>query len=345
LKRLPDGKYVYQEFADWWLASVEKFKELSGAYPDYITIQNELDWAVEYDGCEFMPVEGTNKDGVHFAGYDQAVIAVSDRLKSALGAQAPKILGPENFSIGLTSNMIGAPGAPNTPRAVLWADPATPTGKAVIDRLFGVSYHIYGSDAKPSSPRHERFHTALQALSNAYRPLNKPMFQTEFLEGDTLTELAKMIHDTLAIGEASSYFVWISGRTAREEGHALVYYNPEDQSIERRERFYAMKHFSAFIGEGWNRVEAASSDPAVLLSTYIKPATRELVAVLINPTDRERRVVMAPEGDTYKGVKATIYRTIQGESGERWRQLPLPADNMVTLPARSIATVKYAAPT
>jgi endo-1,4-beta-xylanase len=344
LKRLPNEKYAYNDFADWWLASVEKFKALSGDYPDYITIQNELDWAVSYDGCEFMPTEGTNKDGVHFAGYDQALFAVADRLKAALGAQSPKILGPETFTIRLTSDMVGAPGAPNTPRAVLWADPTTASGQSVLDRLFGVSYHIYGSNADPSKPQYERFHTALQAVANTYRPLHKPMFQTEFLEGQTLTELAEMIHDTLAIGEASSYFVWISGRTARESGEGLVYYNPEDQSIERRERFYAMKHFSAFMGEGWNRVDASSSDPAVLLSAYVKPKSRDLVAVLINPTDKERRVVVAPEGNAYKSVSATIYRTVQGESGERWRQLPLPADNVVTLPARSVATVKYAAP-
>jgi O-glycosyl hydrolase len=342
LKRKENGQYVYEEFAEWWLASLEKFKALSGVYPDYITLQNELDWPVAYEGCEFLPAEGTNKEGYHFAGFDRAVIAVADRLKSALGAQAPKILGPETFSVQLVSNMAGAPGAPNTPRVQLWADPTTASGKAVLDRLFGVSYHIYGNDAGSPEPRHQRFHTALKAVADAYRDVKKPMFQTEFLEGDTLIQLAEMIHDTLAIGEASSYFVWISGRTARAPGHGLVYYNPEDQSIERRERFYAMKHFSAFIGEGWNRIDAECSDPAVLLSAYVKPTNGDLVAVLINPTQQERRVAVTPEGTAYQGAVTAVYRTVEGESGERWRNMgALPAGNVVTLPKRSVATVTF----
>lgn len=342
LRRKPSGEYVYSEFAEWWLGSLYRFRALCGAFPDYITLQNELDWAVAYEGCEFLPVEGTNREGYHFAGYDRALLALSDRLRRALGAQAPKILGPETFSIQLVSDLPGAPGAPNTPRVQLWADPTTKTGRAVLDRLFGVSYHIYGNDAEAPAPRHERFHTALKAVADAYRPTHKPMFQTEFLEGETLTQLAEMIHDTLAIGEASSYFVWISGRTARAPGYALVYYNPEDGSIERRERFYAVKHFSAFVGEGWNRIEAASGDPAVLLSAYVKPANGEMVAVLINPTDQDRRVALAPEGDAYRSAATVVYRTTQGEGGERWRDLgPLPADNVVTLPKRSVATVRY----
>lgn len=342
LKRKADGKYVYDEFAQWWLASLQKFKDLCGAYPDYITLQNELDWPVAYEGCEFLPTEGTNKDGYHFAGYDGAVLAVSNQLTSALGAQAPKIMGPETFSIQLVTGMAGAPGAPNTPRAQLWVDPTTEGGKAVLSRLFGVSYHIYGNDAEAPEPRHQRFHTALKAMADAYRPTQKPMFQTEYLEGDTLIQVAEMIHDTLAIGEASGYFVWISGRTTRAPGNALVYYNPEDQSIERRERFYAMKHFSAFLGEGWNRIDAMSSDPAVLLSAYIQPASGDLVAVVINPTTQERRIAVTPEGDAYARAVTNVYRTMQGEGGERWRQLgPLPAGNLVTLPKLSIATVTF----
>lgn len=342
LKKGANGQYLYREFADWWLASVQNFRTLSGVYPDYITLQNELDWPVTYDGCEFLPSEGKNADGYEFAGYDRALFAVSDRMRAALGVQAPKILGPETFSIQLVNNMAGAPGAPNTPRAVLWADPSTPRGKAVLDRLFGVSYHIYGNDAESPQPRRERFHSALRGMADAYRPLRKPMFQTEFLEGDNLVSVAELINDTLTYGEASSYFVWISARTSRLPGHALVFYNPEDGSIERRERFYAMKHFSAFVGEGWNRIEATSSDPAVQLSAFVKAANREMVTVLINPTDQERRVTLAPEGTAYTGATTSIFRTSQGEGGERWRELgALGADNVVTLPKRSMATVRF----
>ena len=53
LKKGANGQYLYREFADWWLSSLQNFRALSGAYPDYIALQNELDWPVTYDGCEF----------------------------------------------------------------------------------------------------------------------------------------------------------------------------------------------------------------------------------------------------------------------------------------------------
>jgi len=241
--------------------------------------------------------------------------------------------------------MPGAPGPPGTPRVQLWADPTTTSGRAVLDRLFGISYHIYGSDAESPEPKHQRFVTALKAVADGYRDTAKPMFETEFLEGDTLTGLAEMIHDTLVFGSASSYLVWISARTAREPGMALVYYNPEDRSIERRERFYAMKHFSAFVGEGWNRIDTECSDPSLLLSAYLKRADAELVAVVINPTNNVRKISRLPATGAYDGALTAVYRTVQGEGGERWHNLgPLPADHVVTLPARSVATIKYGVP-
>jgi O-glycosyl hydrolase len=127
--------------------------------------------------------------------------------------------------------------------------------------------------------------------------------------------------------------------------YALVYYNPYDGSVERRERFYAVKHFSAFVGEGYHRIEADSSDPAIQLSAYIGPNGGPLVAVLINPTGTERRIRLALEGGRYQDskqdAKTEVYRSTEGESGERWRDLgALGADNMVTLPPRSVATIK-----
>src|SRR5262249_45954401 len=160
--------------------------------------------------------------------------------------------------------------------------PTTANGKATLARLFGVSFHIYGSGAEASAADPKEFHTLLNNLRQTYQAdgTGKPLFQTEFLEGQTLTAVAGMIHDTLAIGGASAYLVWISARSVNQPGYALVYYNPYDGSVERRDRFYAVKHFSAFVGEGWHRTEADCSDPAVKLSAYLGPNGNRLVAVL-----------------------------------------------------------------
>jgi hypothetical protein len=114
--------------------------------------------------------------------------------------------------------------------------------------------------------------------------------------------------------------------------------------VERRERFYAVKHFSAFVGEGWSRVDADCADSELKTSAYIGPGGTSLVAVLINPTRTERRVTLQPDGG-FEGAESQVYRSTEGESGERWRGLgALPADRSVTLPPRSVATIRWDKP-
>lgn len=328
LRRNPDGGYAYGEYADWWLASVRKFKELAGVYPDYIALQNELDLAVTYEGCEFLPTEGIGKGGNSFAGYAQALAAVSDKFTKELGAQAPKIVGPETFTISTSKD--------DKNHVQAYADPATPVGKATLSRLFGVSFHIYGTGA-PSSDL-DRFHQCLESVRKLYP--DKPLFQTEYLEGASLTSVAGMISDCFTIGNVSAYFVWISARSAAGPGYGFVYFNPYDGSVERRERFYAVKHFSEFVGEGWHRIETECPDPALRFSGYRKDG--QLAAVLINSSESERKVTLALEGGDFGQAKTSVFRSSEGEGGERWRVLgALGSDRVVTLTPHSVVTVKF----
>jgi len=329
LRREKDGSYAYGAYADWWLASLRKFKDLVGVYPDYIALQNELDIAVTYEGCEFLPTEGTGKNGYSFAGYDRALAAVSDRLSGALGVQAPKIVGPETFTI-------------SGDHVKNYVDPTTPAGKATLARLFGVSFHIYGSGA--STPDQTEFHGLLEKLRSTFQPdgNSKPLFQNEFLEGASLTSVASMISDTFTIGNASAYLVWMSARNASQAGYALVFFNPYDGSVERRERFYAVKHFSEFVGEGWRRIEAESGDPSVRLSAYLKADRSQLVAVLVNATDQEKKVALNPDGTDFANSKTASFRSSEGDGGERWHELgALGADHVITLTPHSVVTVKF----
>src|SRR5271166_2591026 len=111
-----------------------------------------------------------------------------------------------------------------------------------------------------------------------------------------------MIHATFVYGGGSAYLVWILARSVNQPGFALVYYNPYDGSVERRERFYAVKHFSAFVGEGYHRVDADCSDPALKLSAYVGPDGGPLIAVVINSTAEERRIRLVPDGDSYRNA-------------------------------------------
>ena len=338
LKKDASGKFVYAAFADWWLGSLQKFKALSGAYPAYIALQNELDFPATYEGCVFLPTEGSTREGIALAGYDQALTTVSQRLTTALGPQAPKIVGPETFSLKTST------GDPN--HVTKFIDPATPSGKETLSHLFGVSFHIYGAGAvgEEAVKNPALFETALNQVRDAYRKngVDKPLFQTEYLEGDSLTSVAGIINDTFTKGDVSAYLVWISARNVAGPGYGLVYFNPTDGSIERRERFYAVKAFSEYVGEGWNRVEAKCDNAALKLSAYVGPNKRDLVVVLINPTAQPQRTTVTPDDARYKSATVDLHRSSEGEQGERWRDLgKYPADGTITLLPRSVVTVHF----
>ena len=342
LKQDASGQFVYGPYADWWLDSLKTFKTLTNVYPDYIALQNELEFPATYEGCLFLPVEGANPKGDKIAGYDRALAAVSDRLMGALGASAPKIVGPETFSLKTST------GNPN--HVLNYINPEGATGKAELSRLFGVSFHIYGAGAAggEGGPDPARFKTGLNQVREAYRAdgADKPLFQTEFLEGDSLTSVAGIISDTFTEGDVSAYLVWIAARSVKQPGgYALVYYNPDDGSVERRERFYAVKAFSEFVGEGWHRVAADCGDPGLKFSAYVGPHAGDLVTVLVNPTGQPHRVTLAPDGDAYRDAATAVYRSSEGEVGEHWHELgALPSGNVVTLTPRSVVTVRFTRP-
>ncbi len=336
------GNFAYGPYADWWLDSLKTFKTLTGVYPDYIALQNELEFPATYEGCLFLPTEGTNPKGDRIAGYDRALASVSDRLTGALGASAPKIVGPETFSLKTSA------ADPNHVPAYI--NPKDAAGKSDLTRLFGVSFHLYGAGAAggEGGPDPARFEAGLNEVRAAYRTggVDKPLFQTEFLEGDSLTAVAGIISDTFTEGDVSAYLVWIAARSVKQPGgYALVYYNPDDGSVERRERFYAVKAFSEFVGEGWHRVAAECSDPGIKFSAYIGPRKGDLVAVLVNPTNQPHQITLTPDGDAYHDAATAVYRSSEGETGEHWHELgALSTGNVVTLTPRSVVTIRFARP-
>ena len=342
LRRLPGGKYDYDGYADWWREGLEKYRQLSGgALPDYIALQNEQDFLPSYEGMKFLPTEGIGKGGYHFAGYDRALAAVHGRLGGAFGASAPKIIGPETFTIQVRDGVLNL-----RP----YADPATPEGRATLDRLWGVSFHLYGSGAGPkdNDPTQARFRAALAEAAKTYHDpkagVNKPLFQTEYIEGDTLTKLGVIMHESLTTGENAAYLVWLLTRRYDPSSSMLVSFSMDgSRDIRKHDRFWAMKHYSYFVGENWKRVEAEASDPAVKLSAYRSPSGASLVAVAVNPTDQARSVVFAPDGAGFAGRgTAEAYRSTEGDSGEHWRALgPVAAGSAVEMPPKSMLTLRF----
>lgn len=330
LKRGPDGKYVYGEFAEWWKESLLKFKSVTGRLPDLITLQNELDIAVAYEGCEFLATEGKTPEGYEMAGYAETLAATHAVLKKEFGATMPGITGPETFTIRLDS------GDSQVKRLL---DPETDAGKKALGLLQNISFHIYGNGAEEASPA--KYRTALARLKAVYGETarQKPFMQTEFLEGVDMVQQASMISDAFAFGDVSAYFVWIAARGVHQPGNALVYYNQLDGSVERRGRFYAIKHFSNFIGAGWHRVDASTTDADVRVSAYKKDDNSEAALVLVNPGTKPLTFKLPPAATGFKNPK--LYRSTETEAGEKFREIGEVKDGVVTLPGRGVATLHW----
>lgn len=90
LARYPGGGYKYREFAKWWADSLEVYSN-HGINADYVSVQNEPDWQVNWDSCKFTPTETAE-----CAGYNLAFEAVYQELASRM-TDMPKLLAPDSF--------------------------------------------------------------------------------------------------------------------------------------------------------------------------------------------------------------------------------------------------------
>jgi hypothetical protein len=66
--------------------------------------------------------------------------------------------------------------------------------------------------------------------------------------------------------------------------------------------------------------------------------------VLVNATDQGHNVHVAIDGASDNDDKVELYRSSEGEAGERWRIVPIGDGNIVTLPPKSVATARFIRP-
>ena len=250
------GGYRYDDFAQWWSDSLDYYAT-QGIDPDYISIQNEANWEATHASCKFDPVENAS-----FAGYNLAFEAVWKKLAARTGtADMPKMLAPELVAFNGVDDYID--------------------NLLFPEHVYGYAHHLYSSDvgANPSV-----LNADMQAMNDDYR--YKPLFQSEYYNGDSPTDwlrkynLAKLIHNSLTIEEVSAYLYWTLYWPI-DDGQALITL-PDDSSYQINPEYYAFKHYSAFIGADWRRVEASSTEPGIDLSAYSSPAKDALTVVILN---------------------------------------------------------------
>jgi len=249
------GKYVYTNFANWWLRTLQYY-QANSALPDYVSLQNECDFTPSgttpaYEaGCYLNSAETSTK-----AGYPQALAAVRSVFQ-ANGLGSTKIIGPDTTGISQVNGYLTALTA------------------GTVDYI---SHHLYGENAATTGA------SKLSTLNSQYPSLLK--FMTELNPGDNLGTnqpdwmgLAVTMHNVFTLENASTYLIWsVMWNTV----------NPYNGQPVGTKSYYPLGHFSKFIRPGDWRANVTCSDPNLLVSLYRRtnsnPAVADvLVLVLIN---------------------------------------------------------------
>jgi glucuronoarabinoxylan endo-1,4-beta-xylanase len=308
-----DGKYMYDEFAQWWYDSLAAYTK-AGVKVDYINIQNELDYEAPWNSCQFTPTATTDPN---LAAYDTAFETVWKKLNDEMGADTPKMLAPESSGLGN-----GQPYIENL---------------GDLSHVYGYSHHLYDCSGCGSAP--DRFIPRMVSLNNFVSVHgNKPIFQTEFEENpgawaDALNT-AHLLHNSLTVEKVSGYLYW---ELFWGPGSGLVSLE-DSSSYTITPTYYAFKHYSAFIHANWRRVEASTENTGLRLSAYISPDNKKLTAVIINIT-KDTDISLAFSLKDFSASEGKVYRSSQTENCVQIGKFKEPGP--LKLPANSITTLVF----
>jgi glucuronoarabinoxylan endo-1,4-beta-xylanase len=330
LTRTSSGGYDYADFGQWWAQSLVAYAA-AGVVPDYISIQNEPDFTTTNEGtCLFDPMEDATN-----AGYGPALDAVRTAITSTPGLALPKLVGPEIS--GLAGNKLST-----------YLGGISTSGR--LGDLDAVAHHLYsgGIDKIPDS-----FNQVLTAAATAAGSL--PTWMTEYAPSNPdLFETASLIQNSVTVEGVSTYLYWdlfwpASPQGAVQEGlvgiesptQPSTWQTPNGFFI--NDSYYAVQHFAKWIGVGWQRVAAASTEDSVTTSAFRSPDGTQLTLVIVNGDGADHQVTVIPglsDGGASPFGTSAVYRT--SGAAERASPLgPLPAGNAFDLPSHGIATVTF----
>ncbi|MFA5423387.1 MAG: carbohydrate binding domain-containing protein [Phycisphaerae bacterium] len=299
------GNYMYDEFAQWWLDSLNLYSSL-GVEADYISIQNEPNYVDTWETCLFDPYENPS-----VAGYNIAFETVWQKLNAEMGSAMPKMIAPEGRGTWLTYDYI--------------------YNIIDISHVYGYAHHLYGdTSAYYPNRANENMISMRQNFGD------KPRMQTEFSNGDSATTwadamyLANLMHNSLVLEEVSVYLYW---ELFWSSNKGLVKVTTSTYAI--HPVYYAFKHFARFTDPLWQRVDTFSNRTSNLISAYISPDERQLTVVILNTSSHDTELDMSFDGFDIAG--GDIY---QSNSESQFEFIGnYDSNSPITLPAFSITTL------
>ena len=318
----PYGKYVYNDFANWWKSSYLKYRD-AGINVDYISLQNEPDMNADYEETLFDPTENDS-----IAGYAQALTAVRAAFNGV--SNAPKIIGPEPLGIGYNNfqNYMNA-----------------------LDesKLDAYAYHLYhagdGNDNSLNNYKNpENFKKPMSAIASKYGNGSKPIIMTEFCtmaengKEDYMVGLAHIMQVGFTSGKLNAYIAWElmwgEGKGQLIGVCAKGWGNCEEDKIVISPEYHAVRHYSKFVNPGWKVISAAADDADLKTVAFANPAGDSISIIVINTGDKSIQLTN-PEISGMGLVNAVQSK----ENG--FKSKSISKLSCTILPARSITSLVY----
>jgi O-glycosyl hydrolase len=273
-----NGKFVYDQFGHWWKSSIRRYNA-SGIKPDYITIQNEINWNTDYWSCLFNPTENDT-----IAAFAPALRAVHDSIATL--SEHPQILAPE--VLGTAYNGV---------------ENYAPT--LDTSAFYGWAFHFYGSGDYNKPPSFISNSTA--SFSNLMKTIRyKPRFMTEYCNlgsseaglntlanPDTAKDwlnLAWIMQETFTGLNLTGWVFWDMawGNTGNMvaifpgwDRNSWPSTSPHGFFVHRT--LPALGQYSRFIRGGWIRIDAYAADTTLKVSAFLSPKGDSISVVIVNP--------------------------------------------------------------
>lgn len=328
LKKGPDGKFVYNEYAEWWKNSLAKYQE-QGIHPDYISMQNEPDMEATYAATLFDATENyVDYTGKKFdrAGYDKALPIFVAKIKEL--NEVPKILGPEVLGIGYG----------NTQKYMDALDASL---------LDGLAFHYYhsGEEAADRYAKPNAYINAQKELATKYG--NMPQFMTENCamraeKNGNDVHTAWIIANSFNYNRVGSYMYWnLLWGTSDKDG-CIAVNDPWNKDAWKTNEgyqvcldYHGLRHFSKFAPKGYFCVGSTTDNADLVVTSFVSPDGNKATIVVINKGSNHAVKVNAPfEKCT---ARLTMTATSKDERSKDYGVIDL-ADE-IEMPKMSIATI------
>lgn len=329
LAKHEDGTYMYEEYARWWVDSVQYYRDW-GIQIDYISIQNECDYEAGWDGCEFAQMETSTQ-----ASYAKAFLAVYDAMQKEFGDEAPKMIAPETMSCEPSKLYAYV-------KDIVESNP---------ESIYGIGFHLYiggESDENNNTVKYDSFNRNFMDMEKYFGEYPYARWQTEFFRGRGL-QTAALINNAMVQANMNGYIYWSAvwaNESADFESAELIGFQDENKVNKDGwsycADYFALRHFSEFIRPGYTRVEASMQGGDCRTSAYVSEDGKTLVLVVINLGKAGQILQIPAEG--HRINSSSVYQSVLGiedTSGNILYQNigELEMDNTVELPGESITTI------